>query len=181
MKICVCILIFLSTFTFGLASFKLYESFSHPLKFKEEIISYAKEFNLSPALIASVINIESSFKVNAKSNKDAIGLMQIKLSTANYLNDLNNKPYIDENELFKPKTNIEYGCKYLKYLINKFEDINVTLASYNAGETRVRTWLKSNTYSQDGKTLKFIPFEETRNYVEKINKNYKFYLKIFNY
>ena len=75
--------------------------------------------------------------------------------------------------------NIIYGCKYLKYLLNKFEDINTTLCAYNAGETRVRTWLKSN-YSTDGKTLNFIPFEETRKYVNKIQKNMKFYKKYFN-
>ena len=127
-----------------------------------------------------MLNVESSFKETAKSNKNAIGLMQIKLSTANYLNDLNNQNKITETQLFTPATNIKYGCAYLKYLIDKFENLNTALASYNAGETRVREWLKSGIYSVDGKTLSYIPYEETRNYVEKINKNFKYYTKIFN-
>lgn len=178
MKLCTSILIIISVFTFALAGYKLFQSLSHPLKYNNEIEMYANEFNLSPELIASVINVESSFNEKAKSNKSAIGLMQVKLSTANYLNDLNRKTEISEEQLFEPKTNIYYGSMYLKYLIKKFNNINTALAAYNAGETRVRSWLNSGIYSVDGKTLMYIPFNETRNYVKKVNENMNFYTKI---
>ena len=180
MKLSIWILLLFTCFSFALSSYKLYLVFTHPLKFKEEIVFCAKDYDLSPELIASVINVESSFKETAKSNKNAIGLMQIKLTTANYLNKLNNQDEIREEELFVPSTNIKYGSQYLKYLIDKFENIQTALASYNAGETRVRSWLNSGIYSTDGKTLSYIPYEETKNYVEKINNNLKFYSKIFN-
>ncbi len=179
MKVFAWILIFASMFTFGLATYKLYESFSHPLKFNEEIACYSKEYEIPAELIASVINVESSFNVNAKSNKNAIGLMQVKLSTANYLNDLSKQKYITEDALFYPTTNIKYGTLYLRYLINKFNDANTALAAYNAGETIVRSWLKNKDYSSDEKSLQIIPYKETRNYVEKVNKNIKYYKKIF--
>ena len=88
MKFSALILILFSIFTFCLAGFKLYQVHTHPIKFKDEIIFYANENELIPELVASVINVESSFNPESKSNKNAIGLMQIKLSTANYLNDL---------------------------------------------------------------------------------------------
>lgn len=179
MKIGAFILLLFSCFAFYLSAYKLFLVFTHPLKFEEEIIFCAQEFDISPELIASVINVESSFDENAKSNKNAIGLMQIKLSTANYLDDLNATYHISEEDLFIPKINIKYGCEYLKYLINKFEQVNTALAAYNAGETRVKSWLNSKDFSKDGKILNFIPFEETRNYVEKINKNLKYYQKLF--
>lgn len=179
MKVSAWILIFLSCVAFALSGYNLYLVFTHPLKFKEEIILSAKEFELSPELVASVVNVESSFNEKAKSNKSAIGLMQIKLSTANYLNDLKSENHITEEELFNAKTNIKYGCEYLNYLMKKFQNMNTVLAAYNAGETRVRSWLNSGIYSIDGKTLGYIPFEETRNYVEKVNENLKFYSKIF--
>lgn len=179
MKIGIYLLLFFSCLVFTLSGYKLYLTFTHPLKFKEEIIFYAESYNLSSDLVASVINVESSFKETAKSNKNAIGLMQIKLSTANYINELNNQQTINEEELFIPSTNIKYGCLYLKYLIDKFDDINTALASYNAGETVVRAWLKSGVYSLDGKTLMYIPYKETRNYVKKINKDINYYKKLF--
>lgn len=179
MKIGAWVLIFFSCVAFVLSGYNLFMVYTHPLKFENEIIESARNFDLSPALVASIINTESSFRENAKSSKNAIGLMQIKLSTANYLNDIEGDENITEEELFEPITNIQYGCEYLKYLINKFDDINTALASYNAGETRVKSWLSSGVYSTDGKTLMYIPYEETRNYVEKINKNIKFYEKLF--
>ena len=105
--------------------------------------------------------------------------MQIKLETANYLNDIEKKKHITEEDLFIPEINIEYGCKYLRYLINKFEVPSTALAAYNAGETRVRSWLKTTEFSLDGKTLINIPYEETKNYVKKVNNNMKFYKKLF--
>lgn len=173
-------LIVLVIFTICLAGYKTFLSLSHPIKFKNEILEASQIYGIEPALIASIINTESSFNENSKSNKNAIGLMQIKLSTANYLNDITHKNDITENELFEPKTNISYGCEYLKYLINKFKDPYTALAAYNAGETRVKSWLNSSSFSNDKITLKNIPYSETKNYIEKIKSNLKIYKKIFN-
>ena len=173
------LIIFISTLI--VAGYKTFLSLSHPVRFKNDIIYFAEKNMLSPTVVASVINVESSYKKNAMSNKKAIGLMQIKLDTANYLNDINNTEHISETQLFDAKTNIEYGCMYLSYLVEKFEDIYTSLAAYNAGETRVRSWLKSEEFSADGKTLIYIPYKETANYIEKIKKNIKFYQKIYKY
>jgi len=173
-----CIIV-LTIFSFGFALYKTYQAINHPIKYKDEIIFYAKKYNLDASIIASLINVESSYNKNAKSNKNAIGLMQIKLDTANYLNEINNKKMISEDELFNVETNIKYGCEYLRYLINKFDDIYTSLAAYNAGETNVRNWLNNSEFSTDRKTLKNIPFNETKNYVKKIKNNLKFYKKIY--
>ncbi len=178
MKHCAVILIIGFIFTLCLAGYKTFLSLTHPIKYQNEIVYYAKEYNLEPEIVASIINIESSYNKKAKSNKDAIGLMQIKLDTANYLNELYYKPSISENQLFDATTNIKYGCMYLRYLLNKFEDLNTTLCAYNAGETRVRSWLNSD-YSTNGKTLNKIPYTETKNYLIKFKENYKFYKKIY--
>lgn len=179
MKIFVYILISFISFTLCLSGYKTFLSLTHPIKYEKIIISNCELFDLDEDVVASLINVESGYKKDAKSNKNAIGLMQIKLETANYLNDIENKSHITEEDLFIPEINIEYGCKYLRYLINKFEDINTSLAAYNAGETRVRSWLKSDTYTTDGKTLKTIPYKETEKYIEKINKNIEYYKKIY--
>ena len=176
-KLAILILIIFS-FTLFFAGYKTYVSLLHPVKYEKIIIENAKQNNLSPSLVASVINVESGFNKNAISNKNAIGLMQIKSETANYLIDYYNLK--DKNiNLFDEKTNIKFGCLYLKYLIKKFNNVNTALASYNAGETRVMVWLKNKDYSQDGNVLTNIPFSETKNYVKKINDNLKFYKLVF--
>jgi len=178
MKKCAIILCVLSILTFAIAGVKLFLAVTHPIKYQNEIKLYAKEFGLPASVVASVINIESSYNKNAKSNKDAIGLMQIKLTTANYINNLNNLPSLTEEELFKPNVNIKYGCMYLRYLLNKFKNLETALCAYNAGETNVRNWLNSD-FSNDGKTLNYIPFNETRNYLIKFKSNLKYYKKIY--
>ena len=179
MKCLTWILLFFAGVSFSLAFFNLYQAFSHPLKYQAEISTYSKEFNLSQDLVASVINTESGFNRNAKSNKGAIGLMQLKLTTANYICEIRGENTIDESELYKPEINIKFGCAYINYLMEKFENIETALAAYNAGETIVRTWLNDGIHSTDKKTLSYIPYEETRNYVEKVNKNIKYYSRIF--
>ena len=178
MKIGGYLILIFSCISFLLSFHKLFDSFTHPIRYENEIAFYSEKYKISPSCVASVINVESSYNANAKSKKNAIGLMQIKLSTANYLCEIYNENFITETDLFSPEINIKFGCLYLKYLLGKFSNLNTVLACYNAGETRVRSWLKSS-YSKDGKTLDFIPFIETKNYVLKINKNIKFYSKIY--
>lgn len=166
-------------FLFCLIGYKLYLRLTHPIKYQNEISFACQENNLSESLIASIVNTESSYNSNARSSKNALGLMQIKLSTANYMCKLYSLEKLTELDLLNPQTNLNFGCLYLTYLKNKFSDTWTALAAYNAGETRVRVWLKNSQYSSDGKTLELIPFKETKNYIEKIKNNVNFYKKIY--
>ena len=155
------------------------QSFSHPTLYKDEIIAVSSEYNIPPAIIASIINAESSYRANARSNKGACGLMQIKVSTANYIAEQQHLNTVSESDLYDATTNIKYGTLYLKYLINKFTVLDTALAAYNAGETIVRSWLNNGINSIDGKNLSYIPYAETREYMVKIQNNMKFYAKIY--
>lgn len=152
------------------------------LSFKTSYLSiskiYANEYRVDTALVMSVIKAESKFNPKAKSKANAIGLMQIKLDTANYMLQKLGETEITETELFDPKTNIKIGTKYLQYLLNKFDNVEVVICAYNAGETVVSSWLKDNNCSSDGKTLKQIPFAETSHYLKKVMFNYSVYKKI---
>ncbi|GFR34887.1 hypothetical protein TCEA9_06990 [Thermobrachium celere] len=65
-------------------------------------------------LVFAVIKVESNFDKNAVSNKGAVGLMQIKPSTAEYISNLLKDDSFDKSKLFDPDLNIRYGCFYLK-------------------------------------------------------------------
>ena len=152
------------------------KTYVYPLKYREEIFLYSENYNLDKALVFSVVKVESDFREKAVSSKGAKGLMQITDKTANYIALLKKDSDFD---MLKSKQNIEYGCYYLRYLMDKFSDTKTALVAYNAGEGKVKTWLKDKQYSSNGITLDYIEYTETREYVEKIEKTFKIYKKLY--
>lgn len=151
------------------------KKYLYPRHYSEYVEKYAQEFKINEFIVYSFIKVESSFNKNAVSPKGAIGLMQILPSTAIYISE---KLQVSAFDLSEPETNILFGCYYLRYLADKFEDSTLVICAYNAGETRVREWLGDTRYSEDGITLKEIPYKETRNYVEKIEKTFAKYVNL---
>ena len=100
--------------------------------------------------------------------------MQIMPSTAKWIAQKIGEDYSEE-KLLNGEYNLKIGSWYLSYLIDYFNDEKLGICAYNAGQGNVSMWLKNEEYSQDGKTLKKIPFEETKNYLNKVYKNYKYY------
>ncbi len=157
-------------------SFLIYcvNGYFYPMRYTSEIKELSQKYDLEPSLVASVVNVESGYNPNRTSPKGAKGLMQIMPSTAEWLCEKLKLEY-DEEKLYEVKYNLNLGCYYLKSLVNNFEDRSTAMCAYNAGPTNVRNWLKDSEYSQDGKTLKKVPFSETQNYIVKLNKNLKYY------
>ena len=114
------------------------------------IYSEAKRNNLSPFLLAAVARAESAFHPTARSQRGAIGVMQLIPRTGRWLG---------ATDLTDPTQNIVAGAKYLAYLTDRFggrEDH--VIAAYNAGEGNVRRF--------DGVP----PFKETRDYVDRVHR-----------
>lgn len=167
---CILIIIFAGLISIFFLSFKT--------NYANQINSISKQTGVESALIFSIIKAESKFNKNAESSAGAVGLMQIKLTSANYIAELDGNEKLIKEDLFIPQNNIFYGTKYLAYLINKFKNIDVAICAYNAGETNVRQWLSNSQYSSDGITLQTIPFAETEKYLKKVNFNFSVYKKI---
>ena len=143
-------------------------SFPHPYE------RPVQESGLDPHLVYSVIKAESSFREDAVSRSGAIGLMQLRPSTAEFICERTGIEY-DRNKLTDAEYNIRLGCLYLRYLFEKFPVQDTALAAYNAGEGTVRGWLEDKKYSDDGATLKKIPYSETCDYVKKVKRARKCY------
>ncbi len=114
------------------------------------IYNEAQRNNLSPVLLAAVARAESAFHPAARSQRGAIGIMQLVPRTGRWLG---------ATDLTDPTQNIVAGAKYLAYLTDRFggrEDH--IIAAYNAGEGNVRRF--------DGVP----PFRETRDYVERVHR-----------
>ncbi|HSR50357.1 MAG TPA: lytic transglycosylase domain-containing protein [Acidobacteriota bacterium] len=103
-------------------------------------------------LVKAIIAVESAFQADAVSVKNCKGLMQLHPDTARQMG---------VRDVFDPAQNIEGGVKYLKYLRKNFEDLDLVLAAYNAGDGAVR---KYNGIP---------PYKETERYIEKVRALYE--------
>ncbi len=151
-----------------------------PMNYRSIVEKYAKEYDLPESLVFAIINVESGFNKNALSQRGAKGLMQIMDTTGEWGADEVGIENFTPDMLFDPETNIHIGCWYIDNLIEQFDgELDTVLASYNAGSGNVSKWLDSEKHSYDGETLYYIPFEQTRNYVKKVNINRKIYKNIY--
>ena len=150
-----------------------------PFKHKETIVKYAEENNLDPYFVLSVIMAESGFRTDATSHKNAMGLMQITEETGKWIAEQMGLSDYSSEKLYDEEYNIKMGCWYLNNLREEFGDVDLFVAAYNAGRGNVREWLNNKEYSKDGKTLSYIPYKETKQYVDKVNTYYKIYKMIY--
>lgn len=97
-----------------------------PDRLKRIVEEVAERHKVDPALVNAVISTESGWNPQARSNKGAVGLMQLIPGTAQRFGAGN--PY-------DPAQNVEAGTAYLKALLDRYDgDLNLSLAAYNAGE-----------------------------------------------
>lgn len=148
---------------------------NYPVAYNDYIVKYSSKYRLDRYLVMAVIKVESNFVPDARSQY-AAGLMQLTEETADWnAKEMKLKDY----DYLDPETNIMIGCHYLRHLIDKYDNTDTALAAYNGGMGNVSKWLKDSNCSDDGVTLKYIPFEETRNYVIKVNKNWEHYKQLY--
>ena len=115
----------------------------------------AEKHNLDPLLVKAVIKVESNFEVGALSRKGAQGLMQLMPQTARELR---------VKDVWDPHHNIEGGVKYLRKMLNKFNNNwSLALAAYNAGPNKVKRY--------GG----IPPYPETQRFVRKVISHYQYY------
>lgn len=150
-----------------------------PFKHKEIITEYSERYNIDPYMVLAVIKAESKFNPGAESHKGAVGLMQITGDTAQWIAEQMGLNDYSQEKLYEEEYNIKMGCWYLNNLREEFGNMDTVIAAYNAGRGRVNQWLNDSQYSKDGKTLEYIPFKETKKYVDRVNTYYKIYKAIY--
>lgn len=169
-----CLLIILLAVVVG-SRYVVKEKF-FPYKYQEYVDMYSKEYNLDPLFVLSVMKTESKFDDNAHSHKNAVGLMQITVETGEWAANEMGYTTFSKDDLYDEQYNIRMGCWYLRWLGDMFNnDRDLMVAAYNAGPTNVQNWLRDKNYSSNGKNIEYIPFGETKKYVDKVNTYYSVY------
>ncbi|MEW5977015.1 MAG: transglycosylase SLT domain-containing protein [Acidobacteriota bacterium] len=151
-----------------------------PAKFENLIFQEAEKYQIDPFLALSLIRQESSFNPNARSRANAYGLMQLLPSTARSVARQLGTRRPSLSQLYDPGLNIRLGMRYLSDMLKKFNgQEDKALASYNAGDRRVDSWLSEGGYADSAEFVETIPFTETRNYVKIIFRNLWFYKALY--
>lgn len=123
-------------------------------KYDRVIDRAAHAATIQPALVRAVIVVESGFNPRAVSKRGAIGLMQLRPSTARRYGVTN---------IYDPAQNIRAGARFLGDLMVRFgSNLELALAAYNAGEGAVERY---------GRHIP--PYRETLNYVPSVIRVYR--------
>jgi len=118
----------------------------------EKLVREASDrHSVDPALVRAVIETESNWNPKAYSRKGAGGLMQLIPTTAQRYGAY---------DVFNPQQNIDAGVSHLKRLLERYGNLDLALAAYNAGEGAV------------DRAHGIPAFRETQNYVQRVQNAY---------
>ena len=124
--------------------------FVYPMRYGEYVEEYSKKYNLKSELIYAVIKTESGFKESAVSSKEAIGLMQIMESTADWIISKSDIE-AERGEYSEPDINIEMGCWYLRYLLDYFDNHPNVQKVFKTGFCPDEFWVQTILYNSSFK------------------------------
>lgn len=140
-----------------------------PIVHKNKVLQHAISTNIEPAWAFSIMRQESAFAVDARSSRNARGLMQLLPGTARAVARSLKTKLKRTSDLHIADINIRLGINYLKKVAKEFNNnLSLATAAYNAGEYRVRKWLPKNGNIAPDIWIETIPFKETRNYLRRI-------------
>jgi soluble lytic murein transglycosylase-like protein len=104
-------------------------------------VSGAAEYGLDPLVVLSLIAQESRFDPGARGQHGALGLMQIRPFVARDVAHRHGIPWQGHSTLLDPAHNVAIGTAYLGEILRQFGDLELALAGYNMGPTRLQRML----------------------------------------
>ena len=151
-----------------------------PLPWGDELLARAEPHELDPYLVAGLIRQESEFNPRARSRAGARGLMQIMPATGRGLaRRLGIQPF-STGQLYQPELSLRLGTFHLKQVFDRYpNELEISLAAYNAGEHRAAKWIQWGDFDEPGKFVETIPFTETRGYVQSVLRNADIYRRLY--
>ncbi|MDP8980249.1 MAG: transglycosylase SLT domain-containing protein [Acidobacteriota bacterium] len=151
-----------------------------PLPFRQPLELYSREHALDPYLVAALIRQESEFNPKALSRARAYGLTQVMPATGREVSRKLKMGRFNTAMLYQPDVNLRIGTWYLRAMLDQLQGrLEPTLASYNAGKSRVVNWLHWSDFREPAEFIESIPFNETRNYVQSVLRNADIYRRLY--
>jgi soluble lytic murein transglycosylase len=151
-----------------------------PLQFPDLLTTSSAAAGVDPALVAAVIQQESTFDPGAVSGAGAHGLMQLMPPTGRALARGVGIKKLQVSQLHDPAVGLKLGTIYLGEMIGRFGGkIERAVAAYNAGPHRVAVWNLARPGMSAEEFVDSIPFSETRTYVMTVLASQEQYRRIY--
>lgn len=150
-----------------------------PLPYRAPLDRHTKQYDVDLYLMAGLIRQESEFDPKAVSVAKARGLTQIMPSTGR---DLAKRLKVSYSlpKLLEPEFNLQLGTYYFSWLTKQLNgNTEATIASYNAGMSRAKTWLTWNEFKEPAEFIETVPITQTREYVQAVLRNAAAYREIY--
>ena len=151
-----------------------------PLPYRTALDRDSRENNLDPFLVGALIRQESEFSPKVISYAHAYGLMQVEPSTGRELARRLKIKGFRTTDLLTPDRNMQLGTYYFRSLLNQLNgEVELALAAYNAGKSRVDQWRQRGTFREPSEFIETIPIDQTRTYVEVVLRNADVYRRFY--
>lgn len=169
-------------------------------RYRPVVLQYSREQGLYPPLVFAIIHTESAFNPRARSGAPAYGLMQLVPSSGArdaYHYVFKQDRLLNDGYLYNPEQNIELGTAYLYVLCERYlgsithvkSRVYCAIAAYNTGAGNVSRCFGAGTSVKRAtpiindmtpeevyqKLRKDLPYEETRNYVQRVHDRMNLY------
>ena len=150
----------------------------YPFPYRGVVTLSSQRRGLDPLFSIALIRQESRFVSDIRSVADAVGLMQVLPSTADWITaEKGEPPPID---LTDPSDNVRIGTLYFQYVHEQWDNNSMlAVASYNAGPGNVEDWVDRFGLGDPDEFVRKIPFNETRGYVSSVFGNYWNYMRLY--
>lgn len=150
-----------------------------PTPYQSIFKKHSEKYHVPEALPYAITRQESAFNPNVRSWADAFGLMQMIPEKASELSKKYGIPYKDFNDLYNPDPNVEMGVALLAELNKMFKGkFAQNVAAYNASTAVIAVWEKERFNGDYLEFIEMIPYEETRNYIKLVFRNFMTYKRI---
>lgn len=117
-----------------------------PADLAADIYDVALSEGIDPRIGFRLVQVESNFKLRARSHASAIGFTQVRVPTARFY-----QPGITEAQLYDRQTNLRIGFRFLRDLLRHFDgDLRLALLAYNRGPQRVKDILAAGGDPSNG-------------------------------
>lgn len=140
-----------------------------PLPFRQEVEAAARAADIPPWVLAGLVRQESAWNPRARSAAAAVGLAQVLPAVGRETGARLGLRVRTASDLFDPATNLAVGARLLADWRRAFGGAwEPALASYNAGERRVRATWEAAGGRPGPLFVEAIELPETHDYVHRV-------------
>lgn len=140
-----------------------------PLHHDATLRREAAKNRLDPAWVAAEIRAESTFNPRARSQANALGLMQILPATGAAVAAKLGLPWGGAASLYDADTNIILGSAYLRQMMDENGgQPYFAIAGYNAGPTPLLRWRTQRPGMDPDFWIETVSYRETREYIARV-------------